>query len=234
MATASLKQEVEPSTLPLPPPPPPPLQVHLEGQAKQSPPLPQPLEQETELVDFSKRAQWLRAAMMGAIEGVVATASLMMGVGAINKDVMTMAISGAAGMIVGACTMAIGELVSVYSQYDIEVARIQREDTNRAVGAEERDASKEKLPSPWQAAGASALASAVGALVPLLAASFIEDYKLRLWVVIVAVSIALLGFGGLSAKLGKASAVKSASRALLGGWLAMGITYGVTKMINGL
>ncbi|KAK3414203.1 hypothetical protein EUGRSUZ_I02700 [Eucalyptus grandis] len=140
------------------PPPPSPLKVDLEGQTKQAP------EQEVEVVNFSKRAQWLRAAVLGANDGLLSTASLMMGVGAVRKDPKTMVITGVAGLIGGACSMAIGELVSVYSQYDIEVAQIKREDRNGALGVEEIDARKEKLPSPWQAAGASALAFAVGAL----------------------------------------------------------------------
>ncbi|XP_010030077.1 vacuolar iron transporter homolog 2 [Eucalyptus grandis] len=208
------------------PPPPSPLKVDLEGQTKQAP------EQEVEVVNFSKRAQWLRAAVLGANDGLLSTASLMMGVGAVRKDPKTMVITGVAGLIGGACSMAIGELVSVYSQYDIEVAQIKREDRNGALGVEEIDARKEKLPSPWQAAGASALAFAVGALVPLLAAAFVKEYKVRLVVVIAAVSMALIGFGWLSAVLGKVPAAKSASRVLVGGWLAMGITFGLTKLIG--
>ncbi|XP_030549917.2 vacuolar iron transporter homolog 4-like [Rhodamnia argentea] len=205
---------------------PPPLKVDLEGQTEQA------LEKEIEVVDFSKRAQWLRAAVLGANDGLLSTASLMMGVGAIRKDIKTMAITGVAGLIAGACSMAIGELVSVYSQYDIEVARIKREDRNGALGVEEMDARNEKLPSPWKAAGASAPAFALGALVPLLAAIFIKEYKVRLAMVIMAVSVALVGFGGLSAVLGNVPVVKSASRVLLGGWLAMGATFGLTKMIG--
>ncbi|KAF8014017.1 hypothetical protein BT93_I1779 [Corymbia citriodora subsp. variegata] len=213
MATAQSTQPQDHQQLPPPP-------LDLEGQTKQVP------EQEVEVVDFSKRAQWLRAAVLGANDGLLSTASLMMGVGAVRKDTKTMVISGVAGLIGGACSMAIGELVSVYSQYDIEVAQIKREDRNKALGAEEMDARKEKLPSPWQAAGASALAFAVGALVPLLAAAFVKEYKVRLAVVIAAVSLALIAFGWLSAVLGKAPVVKSASRVLVGGWLAMGITFG--------
>ncbi|XP_030549940.2 vacuolar iron transporter homolog 4-like [Rhodamnia argentea] len=204
---------------------PPPL-VDLEGQTRQA------LEQEVEVVDFLKRAQWHRAAVLGANDGLLSTASLMMGVGAVHRDVKTMAITGVAGLVAGACSMAIGELVSVYSRYDIEVAQIKREAMNKALGAEEMGARKEKLPSPWQAAGASAPAFAMGALVPILAAVFIKEYKVRVAVVIVAVSVALFGFGGLSAVLGKARVVKSASRVLLGGWLAMGITFGLTKLIG--
>lgn len=184
--------------------------------------------QEIKVFDYAKRAQWLRAAVLGANDGLLSTASLMMGVGAVKKDVKTMILTGIAGLVAGACSMAIGELVSVYSQYDIEMAQMKRED----MGAEELDAGKEKLPNPWQAAVASALAFAVGALVPLLGAAFVKDYAVRVGVVIAVVSLALLAFGGLGALLGKAPVVKSSLRVLIGGWLAMGLTYGLTKLVG--
>uniref|UniRef100_A0A2N9HXD2 Vacuolar iron transporter n=1 Tax=Fagus sylvatica TaxID=28930 RepID=A0A2N9HXD2_FAGSY len=77
-------------------------------------------------LDYTKRGQWLRAAILGANDGLLSTASLMMGVGAVRKDVKTMILSGVAGLVAGACSMAIGELVSVYSQYDIEIAQMKR------------------------------------------------------------------------------------------------------------
>ncbi|KAI6701684.1 hypothetical protein NL676_016008 [Syzygium grande] len=67
------------------------------------------------------------------------------------------------------------------------------------------DARKEKLPSPWQTAGALALAFAVGSLVLLLATAFIKEYQLRLAVVILAVSLALVGFGWPSKRAGNAT-----------------------------
>jgi hypothetical protein len=80
-------------------------------------------------LDYTKRGQWLRAAILGANDGLLSTASLMMGVGAVRKDVKTMILSGVAGLVAGACSMAIGELVSVYSQYDIEIAQMKRKVT---------------------------------------------------------------------------------------------------------
>ncbi|CAI9786218.1 unnamed protein product [Fraxinus pennsylvanica] len=94
------------------------------------------------------------------------------------------------------------------------------------------EAKKEKLPNPFQAAAASAFAFAVGAMVPLLSAAFIGDYHVRLGVVVAAVSVALLGFGGVGAFLGRAPLVRSSLRVLIGGWLAMGITFGLTKSID--
>ncbi|GAV60121.1 VIT1 domain-containing protein, partial [Cephalotus follicularis] len=173
-----------------------------------------------------KRAQWLRAAVLGANDGLLSTASLMMGVGAVRKDSKTMILTGVAGLFAGACSMAIGEFVSVYSQYDIEMAQIERENN---VLANDLESKKEKLPNPLQAAVASALSFSVGALMPLLGAAFIKDYMVRLGVVIGVASFALIGFGWLGAVLGGAAVVKSSFRMLFGGWMAMGITFGLTK-----
>lgn len=184
--------------------------------------------------DYSKRSQWLRAAVLGANDGLVSTASLMMGVGAVKQDIKAMIITGFAGLVAGACSMAIGEFVSVYSQVDIELAQMKRErtrgDRGERTGEEERE--MESLPNPMQAAAASALAFSTGAMVPLLAASFIRKYKLRVGMVVGAVSLALVLFGWLGAVLGRAPIVRSSVRVLIGGWLAMAITYGLTKLIG--
>ncbi|XP_004140970.1 LOW QUALITY PROTEIN: vacuolar iron transporter homolog 4-like [Cucumis sativus] len=196
------------------------------------------LEIQAKEFDYSKRAQWLRAAVLGANDGLVSTASLMMGVGAVKQDIKAMILTGFAGLVAGACSMAIGEFVSVYSQLDIEMAQIKREKLQRSnnmeggvvQGQDSKD--KEKLPNPLQAAAASALAFSLGAMVPLLAASFIREYKVRLAVVVASVTLALAVFGWLGAILGKASPIKSAARVLIGGWLAMAITFGLTKLIG--
>ncbi|XP_022134142.1 vacuolar iron transporter homolog 4-like [Momordica charantia] len=198
------------------------------------------LEIESKEFDYSKRAQWLRAAVLGANDGLVSTASLMMGVGAVKQDIKAMILTGFAGLVAGACSMAIGEFVSVYSQLDIEVAQMKREKQRTNLGSDQRveretaagRKDEEKLPNPLQAAAASALAFSIGAIVPLLAASFITNYKVRLAVVVAAVTLALAVFGWLGAILGKASPIRSASRVLVGGWLAMAITFGLTKLIG--
>ncbi|MCL7025343.1 hypothetical protein MKW94_022431 [Papaver nudicaule] len=193
---------------------------------------PQTIEENKDYFDYSQRAQWLRAAVLGANDGLVSTASLMMGVGAVKQDVKFMILTGFAGLIAGACSMAIGEFVSVYSQLDIELAQIKRENMARKDEETHSDDEKENLPNPFQAAGASAVAFSLGAMVPLLAAAFIIDHKVRLGVVTAATSLALLVFGGLGAVLGKAPLVKSSLRVLIGGWIAMAITYGLTKLIG--
>lgn len=68
------------------------------------------------------RAQWLRAAILGANDGLLSTTSLMLGIGAAKEDRSLMIISGVAGAVAGACSMAVGEFVSVSTQRDIEQA----------------------------------------------------------------------------------------------------------------
>ena len=192
----------------------------------------QELSVEKEETDYSKRGQWIRAAVLGATDGLVSIASLMMGVGAVKKDVKAMILSGFAGLVAGACSMAIGEFVSVYSQLDIEVAQMKRDRGLQVTTIDEnREIEREKLPSPLQAAVASALAFMLGAVVPLLAATFIGEYVLRLEVVVVAVTLALVVFGWIGAVMGGSPVCKSCVRVLIGGWMAMSITYGFTKLI---
>jgi len=183
-------------------------------------------------IDYSQRAQWLRAAVLGANDGLVSVASLMMGVGAVKKDIGAMLVAGFAGLVAGACSMAIGEFVSVYTQYDIEVTQLKREREANNNGGVEGEPQREKLPNPFQAALASALAFSVGALVPMLAAGFIRSHKIRIGVIGAAVSLALLVFGGVGAVLGKTPVMKSCFRVLIGGWIAMAITFGLTKLIG--
>ncbi|KAG7578637.1 Ccc1 family [Arabidopsis thaliana x Arabidopsis arenosa] len=191
---------------------------------------------EKEEVDYMQRAQWLRAALLGANDGLVTVASLMMGVGSIKEDVKAMLLVGFAGLVAGACSMAIGEFVSVCTQRDIETAQMKRAIENKtslsAIDEQEEEEKKERLANPGQAAIASALAFSVGAAMPLLAAVFIENHKVRMVVVAIVATIALVVFGVTGAVLGKTSVVKSSVRVVIGGWMAMALTFGLTKFIG--
>ena len=70
---------------------------------------------------------WLRAAVLGANDGIVSTASLIVGVAAANSDQRSLLLTGAAGLVAGAMSMAAGEYVSVHSQADTEQADLSRE-----------------------------------------------------------------------------------------------------------
>lgn len=161
-----------------------------------------------------------------------------MGVGTVKKEFRPMLIAGFAGLVAGACSMAIGEFVSVYTQYDIEMVQLKREKISKKTGDDDGHdikevMDKEKLPNPVQAAFASALSFSVGGLVPLLAAAFVKDHKLSLELDVVGVaSLTLIVFGMIGAKLGRTPVGRSCVRLLIGGWLAMAITVGMTKFIG--
>jgi VIT1/CCC1 family predicted Fe2+/Mn2+ transporter len=73
------------------------------------------------------RIGWLRAAVLGANDGIVSTASLIIGVAAASAKLSDILIAGAAGLVAGAMSMAAGEYVSVSSQSDTEAADLARE-----------------------------------------------------------------------------------------------------------
>lgn len=83
-----------------------------------------PLHRETHLV---ARIGWLRAAVLGANDGIISTASLVAGVAAAAKSPSEILVAGVAGLVAGAMSMAAGEFVSVASQADTEAADAARE-----------------------------------------------------------------------------------------------------------
>jgi VIT1/CCC1 family predicted Fe2+/Mn2+ transporter len=76
---------------------------------------------------LSFRTGWLRAAVMGANDGILSTASLIAGVAAGGGDRVAIVLAGTAGLMAGAMSMAAGEYVSVSSQADTEAADVERE-----------------------------------------------------------------------------------------------------------
>lgn len=75
----------------------------------------------------SHHSGWLRAAVLGANDGIISTASLMMGIAAAQADSSAILLTGVAGLVAGAMSMAAGEYVSVRSQSDAEAADLARE-----------------------------------------------------------------------------------------------------------
>ncbi|AOU97332.1 hypothetical protein BI364_04405 [Acidihalobacter yilgarnensis] len=75
----------------------------------------------------TQRIGWLRAAVLGANDGIISTASLILGVAASNASHSAVLVAGGAGLMAGAMSMAAGEYVSVSSQADTEHADIERE-----------------------------------------------------------------------------------------------------------
>lgn len=83
-----------------------------------------PLHRESHLI---QRIGWLRAAVLGANDGIISTASLVVGVAAASANPADVLVAGVAGLVAGAMSMAAGEYVSVSSQSDTESADLARE-----------------------------------------------------------------------------------------------------------
>lgn len=218
----------------------------------------------------SSRIGWLRAVVLGANDGTISVASLVVGVAVSGAPQNSVLLTGVAGLVAGAMSMAAGEYVSVQSQADTEGSDIERERhelgtqpereleeltsiyVNRGLDQPLARLVAEKLMSgdalgthtrdelgitealrarPVQAALASAISFAVGAIVPIAAVLLAPSA----WVTEVSSATALVTLvilGGTAAYAGGASIVRGAVRVSFWGALAMGITAGVGKLFG--
>lgn len=126
------------------------------------------------------------------------------------------------------------ELTAIYKQRglsDILARQVAKEltekDVIRAHARDELGIDIDDLANPIQASVAGFLSFVLGAAVPLLAGAFVRDAVLRIIAVLCAATAGLLLFGGSGAALGGAKVWKGALRVLIGGWAAMGLTYGI-------
>lgn len=213
----------------------------------------------------NSKLNWLRAGVLGANDGIVSVAGLLMGVaaaGAGSKELMT---AGMAAVASGAVSMALGEYVSVSAQRDTEKQLVAKEKweleqfpeheheelvgilQSKGMSAEtaEKAATEmeahdalaahldmelgmdaEDLTNPWVAAGSSAVAFVVGAMIPFLCA-VIAPESARVWVILLGTLVALTITGGFSAKFSDSSKSRSVTRLVVGGALALLVTYGI-------
>lgn len=169
--------------------------------------------------EFAARLNWLRAGVLGANDGIVSIAAMVVGVAAATPSTAALAIAGAAGLVAGALSMASGEYVSVSSQRDAEQAR----------AAASHD--EQHLTSAWHAAAASLAAFVLGGLVPLLVV-LLAPPAARVGATFLAVVAALALTGWVSARLGGSGAGPAVRRNVLGGGLAMAVTYGVGLLVG--
>lgn len=216
------------------------------------------------------RLNWLRAAVLGANDGIVSTAGIVIGVAAATTERSTIFTAGLAGLVAGAMSMAVGEYVSVSTQRDAEESLLAKERRELreepeaeleelaqmyadkglsqdlaqevAVQLTEHDAlgahaetelgiDPEALTKPVQAAYASFVSFTVGALVPLIAILLV-GVSARVPVTVAAVVLALLGTGWLSARLGSAPVGPAVRRNIIGGVVAMAVTYGIGSLVG--
>ena len=216
------------------------------------------------------RLNRLRAGVLGANDGIVSTAGIVLGVLGATTDRTVLLTAGAAGLVAGALSMAVGEYVSVSTQKDTQSALLDLErrelaetpeaeldelaaiyaakgipaDLARqvAVALTERDALRahaeaelnldpDEVVRPWQAAWASLLSFTVGALLPLLAALLSPPHT-QVVATVVAVLLALVLTGAVSARLGGAAVSRAVLRTVAGGAVAMAVTYGIGSLVG--
>ncbi|WP_374656342.1 VIT family protein [Phenylobacterium sp.] len=101
-------------------------------------------------IHFVERIGWLRAAVLGANDGIVSTASLIVGVAAAAQGRSDILVAGVAALVAGAMSMAAGEYVSVSSQLDTETAELSRE---RAELATQPEFERQELAAIYVARG---------------------------------------------------------------------------------
>lgn len=217
------------------------------------------------------RIGWLRAAVLGANDGTISVSSLVVGVAAAGASPQSILLTGVAGLVAGAMSMAAGEYVSVRSQADVESADIARErqelatepdkelaelsqiyegrglDSTLARAVAEQMMATDALAAhardelgitetlrarPVQAAIASALSFAVGALVPIATALAVPA-ALIATVSAGTALLTLLVLGGTAAWAGGAPVVRGALRVSFWGALAMGLTALAGRLFSG-
>lgn len=216
------------------------------------------------------RLNWLRAGVLGANDGIISTAGLVIGVAAATTSTSAIATAGIAGLTAGAVSMALGEYVSVSTQRDTEQALVEKErhelkhmpeaereelvqmlgkrglteatsnivadelseeDTLRTHLTVELGIDQDEIANPWTAALSSAIAFVVGAALPLIAI-LLPPASVRIAVSFIAVLVGLTITGALSAHLGGAPKAPAMARLVIGGALAMAVTYGIGQILG--
>ncbi|MCW2522359.1 MAG: hypothetical protein JWO63_694 [Frankiales bacterium] len=211
------------------------------------------------------RLNWLRAGVLGANDGIVSVAGIVVGVAGATTSRGPIFTAGLAGLVAGAVSMSLGEYVSVSSQRDAEAAELKQEKRELATMPDEEFAElvalyeakglsartaeqvaaeltandplaahldaelhidPHDMPSPLQAAAASAISFTVGAVLPLIAI-LLPPQGWRVLVTIVAVLIALAITGAVSARLSKANASRAVLRLVIGGAFGLAVTYAI-------
>lgn len=231
----------------------------------------QEIQQKKEILSsHSAKTNWLRATVLGANDGIVSIAGLVVGVASATNSIQIIFASAIAGIVAGAISMAAGEYVSVSSSRDTEKSLLEQEKyeiknfpeeelkelaqiyekkglskkTAKQVAEElsakdvlaahfdaELGIDPNNLTNPWHAAFASALAFLIGAIIPTLAI-LLPPENYRIPFAFVAIVVALVLNGVISAKISEASVSRAVLRVVTGGVLAMAVTYGIGRLFN--
>lgn len=165
---------------------------------------------------LDNKLNWLRAAVLGANDGIVSVAGLVMGVAGAGGDRSALLLAGVAAIVAGSISMGGGEYISVSAQKDTESSAGRRDDLITA--------------KPWAAAWSSATAFTLGALLPLIAMT--GPWEERVLATAVAVVVALTLTGWWAAWAGKFPVGKSILRNVAVSILTMGLSYLIGQLLG--
>lgn len=221
-------------------------------------------------INLNKKENRLRAAVLGANDGIVSIAGLVIGVAEATQSKSAILTAGLAGIIAGAMSMAVGEYVSVSTQRDTEESLLAEERLDLAdhpqeeltdlVSIYQAEGLKPKmatsvakeltevnalavhadvdlhidpkhLTNPWISMFASAGSFIIGSIIPL-AAIMLPIGRLSVPTTFGAVIIALVVAGVLSAKASGSNIRKSTMRVVVGGMIAMTVTYVIGNIFH--
>jgi vacuolar iron transporter family protein len=217
------------------------------------------------------KLNWLRAAVLGANDGVVSGSGITIGVAAADPaNLPAIMLAGVAGLLAGACAMAMGEYVSVSSQRDTEEALVAKErrdlertpvaefdelvDVYRGQGLSEATARtvvqeltahnalaahlraeygvhEDELTTPWHAAFASAVSFTAGFALPL-ASMLLCPAMVRIPVTVALGLVGLFVTGWTSAVISRSDKTRPIVRNVIGGSVAMLLTWGISRLFG--
>ncbi len=219
---------------------------------------------------FNDGLNKLRAGVLGANDGIVSVAAVVVGVAGATTELAPIITAGVAAVAGGAISMALGEYVSVASARDSQTSLIAKEKRELAempeqelaelagiyqakgLSAETAQKVAEELTAhdalgahleaelhidehevlkPWQAAWASFIAFLLGAVLPMLAI-ILPPAELRIPITFVATLLALGITGALGAYLGKSPWLKPTVRVVLGGAVALAVTFAIGALLG--
>jgi len=221
-------------------------------------------------VSHLSKLNWLRAGVLGANDGIVSIAALLVGVAAATQALEPLIIAGVAGLAAGAISMGLGEYVSVSSQRDSELSLIAKEkqelidqpevelaelatlyehkglspatakivaqeltdhDPIRAHLEAELNILESHIVNPWAAALSSIVSFLAGALLPFLSV-LLAAPDFRIAATVVASLIALGATGAAGAYLGGSRMLPAVIRVIIGGALALAVTWGIGTLLG--
>jgi VIT1/CCC1 family predicted Fe2+/Mn2+ transporter len=190
-------------------------------------------------LSFQDKINVLRAGVLGANDGIISVAGVVIGVASATQENWIIFLSGMSALLAGAFSMAGGEYVSVSTQRDTEKAIVSKiEQTHHHLSPEERrkilkedyNVEEGEYMNPWHAAASSFLSFIAGAVIPLLTIMLFPT-PIRVEASIISIAIALGLTGYVSAKLGHAPVRPAIIRNVVVGMITMGVTYFFGKMV---